>query len=177
MSLCLVWDLEYLEENKMTLEEKLKLITAYHNKEIVERFYEYDGVEVWQPVGLDAWNFELGQYRIKPNSEPKYKVDDVLVDKTEEGRSNPVLYKCTGIGNNWYYFNGKTERTKEFVHNNFIDINEVLWYFEAYDYVAKKYTMHPARMTIPEMDEKFAANHDTLSWKPMYNLGFKLKEN
>ena len=27
------------------------------------------------------------------------------------------------------------------------------------------------------MDEEFEANHDTLSWKPMYNLGFKLKEN
>lgn len=38
----------------MTLEEKLKVITAYHNKETVERLFEYDGVESWQPVGCDV---------------------------------------------------------------------------------------------------------------------------
>lgn len=177
MSLCLVWDLEYLEENKMTLEEKLKLIIAYHNKEIVERLYEYDGVEVWQPVGLDAWNFELGQYRIKPNSAPKFKVGDVLVDKTEEGKANPTLYKCISVENTFYDFSNDTSIAKEVAHRDFINIADVLWYFEIYDYATKRYSMHPVRRTIPEMDEVFAANHDTLSWQPMYNLGFKLKEN
>ncbi len=37
--------------------------------------------------------------------------------------------------------------------------------------------MLPTRMTMNEMDEEVGANHDTLSWKPIYSLGFKLKED
>ena len=68
-------------------------------------------------------------------------------------------------------------RTPEYVEKEFINIKDILWYFKIYDHISKKYFIHPTRKTIPEMDEEFEANHDTLSWKPMYNLGFKLKEN
>jgi len=156
----------------MTLEEKIKIITAYHNKETVERLYEYDGVEVWQPVGLDAWNFELGQYRIKPNSAPKFKVGDVLVDKTEEGKANPALYKCTEISNDWYYFDGGVGRSKKFAHSNFIDINEVLWFFTGVTPDNANKLLNTTMTTIPDIQEYYKGQITDIT--PMYSIGFRL---
>lgn len=161
----------------MTLEEKIKIITAYHNKEIVERLYEYDGVEAWQPVGLDAWNFELGQYRIKPNSAPKFKVGDRLVYKSDEGYTDIEVYEVTEATQEYYRLDDMINRTPEYVEKEFINERDVLWCFNIYDYVSKRYSICLFRKTIPEMDKEFAANHDTLMWKPIYALGFKLKEN
>ena len=161
----------------MTLEEKIKIITAYHNKETVERLYEYDGVEVWQPVGLDAWNFELGQYRIKPNSAPKFKAGDRLVYKSDEGYEDIEVYEVTEATQEYYRLDDMINRTPEYVEKEFINERDVLWCFNIYDYVSKRYSICLFRKTIPEMDKEFAANHDTLMWKPIYALGFKLKEN
>lgn len=161
----------------MTLEEKIKIITAYHNKETVERLYEYDGVEVWQPVGLDAWNFELGQYRIKPNSAPKFKVGDRLVYKSDEGYTDIEVYEVTEATQEFYRLDDMVNKTPEYVEKEFINERDVLWCFNIYDYVSKRYSICLFRKTIPEMDKEFAANHDTLMWKPIYALGFKLKEN
>ena len=161
----------------MTLEEKIKIITAYHNKETVERLYEYDGVEVWQPVGLDAWNFELGQYRIKPNSAPKFKVGDRLVYKSDEGYTDIEVYEVTEATQEYYRLDDMVNKTPEYVEKEFINERDVLWCFNIYDYVSKRYSICLFRKTIPEMDKEFAANHDTLMWKPIYALGFKLKEN
>ena len=161
----------------MTLEEKIKIITAYHNKETVERLYEYDGVEVWQPVGLDAWNFELGQYRIKPNSAPKFKVGDVLVYKSNEGIEGIEVYEVTEATQEYYRLDDKVNKTPEYVEEEFINERDALWCFNIYDYVSKRYSICLYRKTIPEMDEEFGAYHDTLSWKPVYSFGFKLKEN
>ena len=161
----------------MTLEEKIKIITAYHNKETVERLYEYDGVEVWQPVGLDAWNFELGQYRIKPNSAPKFKVGDRLVYKSDEDYTDIEVYEVTEATQEFYRLDDMVNKTPEYVEKEFINERDVLWCFNIYDYVSKRYSICLFRKTIPEMDKEFAANHDTLMWKPIYALGFKLKEN
>lgn len=161
----------------MTLEEKIKIITAYHNKETVERLYEYDGVEVWQPVGLDAWNFELGQYCIKPNSAPKFKVGDRLVYKSDEGYEDIEVYEVTEATQEFYRLDDMVNKTPEYVEKEFINERDVLWCFNIYDYVSKRYSICLFRKTIPEMDKEFAANHDTLMWKPIYALGFKLKEN
>ena len=160
----------------MALEEKIKIITAYHNKETVERLYEYDGVEVWQPVGLDAWNFELGQYRIKPNSAPKFKVGDRLVYKSDEGYTDIEVYEVTEATQEFYRLDDMVNKTPEYVEKEFINERDVLWCFNIYDYVSKRYSICLFRKTIPEMDKEFAANHDTLMWKPIYALGFKLKE-
>ena len=161
----------------MTLEEKIKIITAYHNKETVECLHEYDGVEVWQPVGLDAWNFELGQYRIKPNSAPKFKVGDRLVYKSDEGYTDIEVYEVTEATQEFYRLDDMVNKTPEYVEKEFINERDVLWCFNIYDYVSKRYSICLFRKTIPEMDKEFAANHDTLMWKPIYALGFKLKEN
>ena len=43
IALCLKWDLEYLEENKMKLEEKIELLTAFEQGKTVEIYHQPDG--------------------------------------------------------------------------------------------------------------------------------------
>ena len=113
----------------LTLDEKIEILRAYANGETIEELVENCGMKYWRAVTQDNWYFELNQYRIKPNSEPKFKVGEFLVDKGEEGKANPEIYKCVRMADNWYYFDGGIERTKEFVHNNFIKFDDVLWFF------------------------------------------------
>lgn len=156
----------------MTLEEKIELITAYHNKETVERLFEYDEVKVWQPVNIEVWNFTTEQYRIKPNSAPKFKVDDVLVDTKEEGIANPRLYKCTKVDNDCYYFDNRAVRSKEFAHNNFINISEVLWFFTGVTSENANKLLNTTMETIRDV-QKYYGDH-IRDITPMYSIGFRL---
>lgn len=159
---------------KITLEKKIELITAYAEGKAVEA---YDTIfRQWFEKGTDTWDFDREEYRIRPNSAPKFKVGDKLVFKSDESRMNIGLYKVTEVTQESYTLDDMRERTLEHVEKEFINVREALWYFEIYDYAAKKYTMHPTRMTIPEMDRELASNN-TLSWEPIYALGFKIKGN
>lgn len=159
----------------MTLKEKIEVIRAYAEGKIVE-VYDEDSDK-----GLvkrhDIWDFEYSQYRIKSEATTKFKVGDKLAYKSDEGYANIDTYEVTKVTQEGYGLDDMINRTLEYVEKEFINVRDVLWYFEIYDHVSKKYSMHPTRMTMNEMDEEFGANHDTLSWKPMYSLGFKLKEN
>ena len=161
--------------NKMTLKEKLEVIKAYAEGKTVE-VYDEDSDE-----GLakqhDIWDFEYSQYRIKPDETPKFKVGDKIVYKSDEGYATTEIYEVTKVTQEGYRLDDMIDRTPKYVEKDFINVRDVLWFFEMYDYATKKYYRHPTRMTMAEMDEEFGANHDTLSWKPMYSLGFKLKEN
>ena len=160
---------------KITLEEKIELITAYAEGKIVDA---YDTLfQRWFAKGTDTWDFDREEYRIRPNSAPKFRVGDRLVYKSDEGSKDVERYEVTEATQEFYRLDDMINRTPEYVEKEFINIKDVLWYFEIYDYISKKYFIHPTRMTIPEMDEEFGAYHDTLSWKPIYDLGFKLKEN
>lgn len=159
----------------MTLEEKLEVIRAYAEGKPIEVYNEDE--DVWEAKIYDDWNFEEGKYRIKPEATAKFKVGDTLVSIGAAEVQNPIKYKIMGVQQDYYKFDCVSPRPVEEVDEKFINITEVLWYFEIYDYVSKKYAMHPTRMTMNEMDEELASNHDTLSWKPIYALGFKLKEN
>ena len=153
---------------KITLEEKIKLITAYAEGKPVEA---YDTIfRCWFEKGSDSWDFDIEEYRIKPEETTKFKVGDVLVFKRTAGKLSPFRYEVTEITDASYKFKHVSPSPIEEVDENFIDERDVLWYFEMYDYATKKYYMHPTRMTMAEMDEEFGANHDTLSWKPMYKL-------
>lgn len=160
---------------KITLEEKIKLITAYAEGKIVDA---YDTIfQRWFAKGTDTWDFDREEYRIRPNSAPKFKVGDRLVYKSDEGYTDIEVYEVTEATQEYYRLDDMINRTPEYVEKEFINIKDILWYFEIYDHISKKYFIHPTRKTIPEMDKEFGANHDTLSWEPIYALGFKLKEN
>lgn len=160
---------------KITLEEKIELITAYAEGKAVE-VYDKDSDE-WFAKEYDAWDFDGYNYRIKPDETTKFAVGDTLVFMRVAGEPNPFRYTITEVTDDSYKFKHISPISIEEVDKGFISEKDVLWFFEIYDYATKKYSMHPTRMTMNEMDEEFGANHDTLSWQPMYNLGFKPKEN
>lgn len=160
---------------KITLEEKVKLITAYAEGKTIEIYNEYK--DEWIYKLHDIWDFEEEIYRIEPEATTKFKVGDILVCKSDEGFGVVDRYEVTEVGQEYYRLDDMVSKPCEAAELEFANIKDVLWFFETYDHISKRYSMHPTRMTIPEMDEEFGANHDTLRWKPMYNLGFKLKEN
>lgn len=175
MSLCLVWDLEYLEENKMTLEEKIKILTAYEEGKTVETYYRSEGK--WCKINQDVWDFEDGTYRVKSDRDTKFKVGDTLVFKDSEEGLCPMTYTITDIDETNYKFEYTSPTAIEEVDKDFINERDVLWYFEIYDYISKEYSMYPKRITRAELEKEYASKHDTFRWKPIYALGFKLKEN
>lgn len=160
----------------MIIERKIELLTAFEKGETVEIYHKPDGK--WYKINHDIWNFQDGLYRIKPKHTFKFKVNDNLVCKEDANKPSPTIYTVINIDDTGYILNGgEFEKSPEIIEESYISEREVLWYFEVYDYIAKKYTMHPDRATIAEMDEEFGDNLDTLDWIPIYNLGFKLKEN
>ena len=160
---------------KITLEEKVKLITAYAEGKIVDA---YDTIfQRWFAKGTDTWDFDREEYRIRPNSAPKFKVGDRLVYKSDEGHTDIEVYEVTEATQEYYRLDDMINKTPEYVEKEFINERDVLWCFNIYDYVSKRYSICLFRKTISEMDKELAANHDTLMWEPIYALGFKLKEN
>ena len=160
---------------KITLEEKIEVIRAYAEGKPVEVYDKDDNK--WYAHRFDAWDFEDFKYRIKPDKTPKFKVGDRLVYKSDEGYEGIEVYEVTEATQEYYRLDDKVNKTPEYVEEKFINERDALWCFTIYDYVSKRYSICLFRKTIPEMDEEFGAHHDTLSWKPIYNLGFKLKEN
>ena len=78
---------------KITLKEKVELITAYAEGKIVDA---YDTLsQRWFAKGTDTWDFDREEYRIRSNSAPKFKVGDSLVYKSDEGYKDIEVYKVT----------------------------------------------------------------------------------
>ncbi|WXG60595.1 hypothetical protein VB002_02975 [Campylobacter concisus] len=160
----------------MTLKEKIEVIRAYAEGKPVEVYVK--SINQWINKSENRWDFEEGKYRIKPNEATKFKVGDRLVYKSDEDYTGGILvFEVTRVTKKSCILDGSMEKTHKFMKEEFIDERDVLWYFEFYDYSTKKYSMHPTRMTMNEMDKEFGAHHDTLSWQPMYHLGFRLKED
>lgn len=157
----------------MTLDEKIEILKAYSEGKTVEELVESCGMTYWRQVTQDNWYFELNQYRIKPNSEPKFKVGNILLDLGEEGKANPSLYRCTGVSNNWYYFDGGIERTKEFVHNHFIDIDEVLWFFTGITSEDTRVLLNDVMCTNLEAIKTYGESIYNI--EPIYAMGFRQK--
>lgn len=151
IALCLVWDLESLEENRMIIERKIELLTAFEKGKTVEIYHRPDGK--WYKVNHDIWDFEDAVYRIKSDRDTKFKVGDTLVFMRVAGEPNPFRYEITEVTDDSYKFKHVSPSLIKEVDETFISERDVLWYFEIYDYISKRYSMHPTRMTMSEMDE------------------------
>lgn len=157
----------------MTLDEKIEILKAYSDGKTVEELVENCGMTYWRPVTQDNWYFELNQYRIKPNSEPKFKAGEFLVDKNEERKANPELYRCVRVDNNMYTFNNGIERTKEFVHNNFLRLDDVLWFFTGVTKGNTRVLLRDIMYTRREAVEEYSGRVRDI--EPIYAMGFRLK--
>ena len=159
----------------MTTEEKIELITAYAEGKIVDA---YDTIfQRWFAKGTDTWDFDREEYRIRPNSAPKFKVGDRLVYKSDEGYTDIEVYEVTEATQEFYRLDDMVNKTPEYVEKEFINIKDVLWLFEIYDFISREPRMYPTRITISDINKELAPYHDVRMWKPIYSFGFKLKEN
>ena len=160
---------------KITLKEKVELITAYAEGKIVDA---YDTIfHRWFAKGTDTWDFDREEYRIRPNSAPKFKVGDRLVYKSDEGYADIERYEVTEATQEYYRLDDMVNKTPEYVEKEFINIKDALWYFEIFDFISREGHIYPTRITMSDINKELAPYHDALMWKPMYSLGFKLKEN
>lgn len=160
---------------KIKLEEKIKLITAYAEGKIVDA---YDPIfQRWFAKGTDTWDFDREEYRIRPNSAPKFKAGDRLVYKSDEGYEDIEVYEVTEATQEYYRLDDRVNKTPEYVEKAFINIKDALWYFEIFDFISREGHIYPTRITMSDINKELAPYHDALMWKPMYSLGFKLKEN
>ena len=160
---------------KITLEEKIKLITAYAEGKTMDA---HDTVfHRWFAKGTDTWDFDREEYRIRPNSEPKFKVGDKLVYKSDEGSKDVERYEVTEATQEYYRLDDMINRTPEYVEKEFINIKDVLWYFELFNLISKEPHIYPTRISMSDIDKELAPYHDVLMWEPIYGFGFKLKEN
>lgn len=167
----------------MTLKEKIAILEAMEKGSTIQ-YSEADGetdreTDEWRDLTTTELDFDVYTYRVKHEGNPdaKFKVGDKLVYKSDGDLGIIDRYEVTEVGQEYYKLDGILNKPREAAELEFINVRDVLFYFEIYDHVSKKYSMHPTRMTMPEMDKEYGANHNTLSWQPMYSLGFKLKEN
>jgi len=160
---------------KIILEEKVKLITAYAKGKTVDA---YDTIfHRWFAKGTDTWDFDREKYRIRPNSEPKFKVEDKLVYKSDEGYEDVERYEVTEATQEYYRLDDMINRTPEYVEKAFINIKDVLWFFEMYSFISEEVHIYPTRITMGDINKELAPYNDVFMWKPIYGLGSKLKEN
>lgn len=159
----------------MTLEEKIEVVRAFSEGKPVEGCNKEVGL--WEDKVYDIWDFDDCKYRIKPDETTKFKAGDVLLAKEDEYQSNPARFEISDIKQGYYCFKDYMDKPINDIDRDYVNERDVLWYFEFYDHTTKKRFMHSTRMTMAKMDEEFGANHYTLSWEPMYSIGFKLKES
>ena len=145
---------------KITLKEKVELITAYAEGKIV-----------------DAYDTIFQRWFARPNSAPKFKVGDRLVYKSDEGSKDVERYEVTEATQEFYRLDDMVNKTPEYVEKEFINIKDVLWFFEVFDFISREGRICPTRITMSDINKELAPYHDVLMWKPIYGFGFKLKEN
>ena len=158
----------------MTIEEKIEVIRAFSEGKPVEIC---NNLGEWETKTKDVWDFRQCIYRIKPEASTKFSVGDTVVRKDDEDWMMPDRRTIERLNEDICCFADGSEIETEDLRRYYVNERDVLWYFEFYDHVSKKYSTHPTRATMDEMDEEFGAHYATNSWKPMYSLGFKLKEN
>lgn len=160
---------------KMTLKEKLEVIRGYAEGKVVEVYDEDSGEGLAKQH--DIWDFEYSQYRIKPEATTKFKVGDTLVFIGDVNTRDVNTYEIIEVKQGSYRFSDESLRPIEKVEKEFINIKDVLWYFELFDFISKEPHIYPTRITMSDINKELAPYHDVLMWKPIYALGFKLKEN
>lgn len=101
---------------------------------------------------------------------------DRLVYKSDEGCKDIGVYEVTEATQEYYRLDDKVTKTPEYVEKEFINIKDALWYFEVFDFISREGRICPTRITMSDINKELASYHDTLSWKPIYPFGFKLKD-
>lgn len=162
----------------MTLEEKLELLKAYKEDKRVEVYEKASNM--WYAKNCDVWDFDYGQYRIKPqaNVRHKFEAGETIVWKREEGKSNPTFFLVEETTNEGYVLDKSEITDLETIEDEFISEKDVLWYFEwrtskdlwIKDLVNRRLTIEGAREVVKN-------NSNLVEFCTMLSLGFRLRRD
>lgn len=162
----------------MTSQEKIDILTAYYNGEDIE-FRSHPAFE-WEKQNSECFDFLNFEYRILPCTKtvPKFKAGDIVVKKEYAGRyiltdvdineiydvdSKSKCYKVTCPA-------GSKSQISFNKDKDYININDVLWYFETRHYAEKSWKFRDQRMTMDEVKSLYSE----CNVRPIYALGFYL---
>lgn len=178
-------------ENTNTID---MLLNSKENEEFFKdlglTFYDYEEAYYFDngELNLNVLGSILAKFiKVQNNIKPKFKIGDKLVMLREEDRYVSDVFKVEDIYNGMYCFPYNEIEIEE-VNKEFINIEDVLWYFEAkvldpngdehWMKSIAEYDIFNKRMTIKEAKEYINEEVDyytIVDVKPIYNLGFLTK--
>lgn len=159
-------------------------------KDLGLTFYDYEEAYYFDngELNLNVLGSILAKFiKVQNNINPKFNIGDKLVMLREEDRYVSDVFKVEDIYNGMYCFPYNEIEIEE-VNKEFINIEDVLWYFEAkvldpngdehWMKSIAEYDIFNKRMTIKEAKEYINEEVDyytIVDVKPIYNLGFLTK--
>ena len=114
-----------------------------------------------------------------PEVVAKFKVGDVLLAKADEYQANPTRFEVSDIKQGCYCFKDYKDKPINDIDRDYINERDVLWYFEGKSLYSNEWKIlcGATRQTIPNIEKLYKGKEEVMFWKPIYNLGFKLKDN
>lgn len=160
----------------MTLEEKIEVVRAFSEGKPVEIC---NILGKWETKTKDVWDFRQYTYRIKPEASTKFKVGDIVVRESDEDWMMPDRRTIKRLNKDICLFADDSEIKTEDLDRYYVNERDVLWYFEGKSLYKNEWSIlcGATRQTIPSVEELYKGKEEVMFWKPIYNLGFKLKEN
>lgn len=170
--------------------EIIAVLEAYINGEEIE----FLGVNAytWVDMTIPEWNFKNYKYRIKPKFkeeeiEYKFKKGDTIVHKelcdgTPLGKDNSFLVvEDINLSEEKYEIYNKRLDTFEFfdveeIDENYINIDDCLWYWEYYDDNYEAFTLTDRRYDKEDCIDYLRQTTSDLTPTPIYQLGARLKK-
>ena len=160
-----------------TLKEKIEILKAM-DKGLTIQYSETDGeTDDWEELLTGELDFDMYEYRVKPNSKPKsnpdarFKIGDKLVRIADEGKLNPLIVTIRDFASNgdyrWEEIKGQTNI--EAIDANYLNINDVYWWHVIHYHKEDRYTLAPTMMKLGEI--KGWANE---TYSPMFSMGFRI---
>lgn len=161
------------------LQEKIEIIRAM-DKGLTIQYSETDGEEDdWEDLETGELDFGMYEYRIKPNDNPdaRFQIGDKLVDRRVEGQDSPLRFELTSIDDKMAKLDGCWDVPLDELYKHYTFVNDVLWYFETYDFSASTWRMiTDRRFAICDISDKFKYDYDRGTLRPLYALGFALSK-
>lgn len=166
-------------EGPKTIAYITEVMDACRRGEEIE-YRELDSMDDWELwsvfSGGPFWNWEEYEYRIKPKR--KFKEGDKLIRKDAEalsisGERDDNMATVRGYTSDGLVeFLGATAMFETQVIENYIKVNEALWYWECK--MSDGWQISKTRLT---KDQAQRATGGVIEIAPLYALGFRLSKN
>ena len=165
----------------MTTKEMIEVMQAYERGERIEnRNHNETDEKDWRYTREPQWDWRFKEYRVALPLTTKFRVGNIVVRRNAnqpltrsdiyhiiERTSRFVLETDTEL---------KIRVTIEELENDFVDADDVLWYWEYQD-VSGEWEMTNARYAKSDLSNEVLGPNERETAIPLYALGFRLPQN